>query len=311
MTTTPKPWTTFHQQIEILTSRGLSDAAEYAQHLRSVGYYRLSGYWYPLRQFANQNHTLTHRRSDLFVPGAKMHHVIELYEFDEKLRSAVWQALCKFEIALRVDVGHAFGETDPYLHMHILEIQNNDRDRNKARNFAVTLAETQKRSREAFVKHHQDAYNGQMPIWVITEILQFGSLISLYLLAPFKLQVQVANLYSTRVDTLGSWLRVMNSLRNICAHHARLWNRKMAVTPATNLRNSCGKLKPCLGRPEKLFTSLSIAVYLLEHRGFTEEIRAIARVLTEFPTGIPGCSISDMGAPPDWQSTPLWAPYCS
>ncbi|MDK6907205.1 Abi family protein [Actinotignum timonense] len=310
MTSKQKPWTTFHRQIEILTDRGLTDAADYEHYLHSVGYYRLSGYWYPLRQFATPDQKPQQQRSDIFVPGAKMRHVIDLYEFDECLRLVIWQALCKLEIALRVDIGHVFGETDPYLHMHLEELHKTGSNSKRAKDFTKKVAETQKRSHEKFVQHHHEAYSDRMPIWVITEILQFGSLANLYSLAPFEQRVKVANEYHARADDLESWLRTMNYLRNICAHHARLWNRQIVTKPSTRGK-SCKKLTQCLSRPEKLFTSLSIAVYLLECKGFVEEIRSIARVLTEFPTGIPGCSISDMGAPSDWQSTPLWAPYCA
>ena len=87
-----KPWVSIDEQINILTRRGLLDAGDYRRELSTVGYYRLSGYSYPLRQPAPEGSP--RRRLDRFVPGTRMHHAIELYEFDEQLRLAVWRALC-------------------------------------------------------------------------------------------------------------------------------------------------------------------------------------------------------------------------
>ena len=72
-----KPYLTFEQQLELLKSCGLevtndSTALEY---LRRLGYYRLSGYWYPCRKLLplteRQSKLVRPQRSDEFMPGAK------------------------------------------------------------------------------------------------------------------------------------------------------------------------------------------------------------------------------------------------
>ena len=53
MTQPVKPFTTIEEQIDVLTARGLVlDKTAATQWLRSVGYYRLSGYWYPYREIS-------------------------------------------------------------------------------------------------------------------------------------------------------------------------------------------------------------------------------------------------------------------
>ena len=314
---TGKPWTTIDEQIQILSKRGLADAPDFAQHLSQVGYYRLSGYSYPLRQYAPEEQSQTvkknqsqRRRLDSFVPGARMRHVIALYEYDEKLRLALWQSFSKLEIALRFDIGHTFGKADPYLHMHVTKLWRNGPRRTRAEKFAKKLANTQRRSSEEFVKHHHKAYRDQMPIWVVTEILEFGSLVNLYSLAPYEQRKQVAKHYQARSDELESWLRVMNYLRNICAHHARLWNRQVVIRPSTKYRVEDSRLSPCLGRSDKIFASLSLAVYLLEHKGLTQKISELASALSDFPLDIPQCQMTDTGAPENWSELPLWVKYC-
>lgn len=313
-----KPWTSVNEQIQILTGRGLIDASDYKHYLSQVGYYRLSGYSYPLRSFAPTSHLDKEsknrgikRRLDSFVPGACMSHVIALYEFDEQLRLALWQAISKLEIALRFDIGHYFGKQDPYLHMHFASLWKDGNKKFRAEKFARKLLEAQQHSSEEFVKHHHYAYGDQMPIWVATEILEFGSLVNLYSLAPFEWRKTIADRYHARTDEFESWLRTMNYLRNICAHHARLWNRKLVIRPSVKYRKQDSKLGECLHRNDRVFLSLSLAAYLLEQKNFIRQIELIASVLCRFPKSIPQCSITDIGAPENWENLTFWSRYCN
>jgi abortive infection bacteriophage resistance protein len=41
----------------------------------------------------------------------------------------------------------------------------------------------------------------------------------------------IASYFALPPQTFCSWLHTMNYIRNICAHHARLWNRDMNIVP--------------------------------------------------------------------------------
>ena len=77
--------------------------------------------------------------------------------------------------------------------------------------------------KEPFVKHHLDKY-GKLPIWVAIEIWDFGLMSKLY--AGMKLvdQKPIASKYGATGKQFKSWLRSLNLIRNIVAHHSRLWN---------------------------------------------------------------------------------------
>lgn len=77
-----KPFATIDEQIDVLASRGLAlDRGVAEQWLRSVGYYRLSGYWYPYREIGNPRRE---GRLDSFTPGVSFADVVQMYEFDRK-----------------------------------------------------------------------------------------------------------------------------------------------------------------------------------------------------------------------------------
>ena len=70
--------TTIDEQIRILSERGMNVDIDLArQWLRSVSYYRLSGYWYPYREQL-QSTPRRPARADTFVPGSTFSEVADL-----------------------------------------------------------------------------------------------------------------------------------------------------------------------------------------------------------------------------------------
>jgi abortive infection bacteriophage resistance protein len=112
-----KPHKTFQEQLELLRGRGLEIGEETAAlaSLERLGYYRLSGYFYPLRKTkpVGQN-----GRLDDFVEGASLDLVIQLADFDKKLRLLAMYAVETIEVAVRVAVAHRLGRVQVEAHKH-------------------------------------------------------------------------------------------------------------------------------------------------------------------------------------------------
>src|SRR5574344_342268 len=115
-----KPWLAFTEQLDVLQARGLEveNRAAALDYLNRLGYYRLSGYWYPLREIDRESSARLGRpvREDRFVPGSRFEDVVKLYVFDKKLRLLALDALERIEMAVRVDVAHLLGQRDPAAH---------------------------------------------------------------------------------------------------------------------------------------------------------------------------------------------------
>ena len=115
-----KPWLAFASQLNMLQARGLEfeDRAAALDYLERLGYYRLSGYWYPLRAVDPAASQAQGKavRLDGFVPGSRFEDVVRLYVFDKKLRLLALDALERIEMAVRVDVAHLLGQRDPAAH---------------------------------------------------------------------------------------------------------------------------------------------------------------------------------------------------
>lgn len=96
-----KPWQSYPEQLQILKRRGLQVEHDEAalRYLARIGYYRLSGYWYPMR-LINQSASARQKRPirlDQFVDGSRFEDAVRLYIFDAKLRLLALDALERIE----------------------------------------------------------------------------------------------------------------------------------------------------------------------------------------------------------------------
>lgn len=99
-----KPWKSFEEQLAILKGRGLQvdDDVAALNYLGRLGYYRLSGYLYPFRDFEitkdAQGKLTGTRRVDDFMQGSHFEDAVKLYVFDKKLRMLALDGLERIEM---------------------------------------------------------------------------------------------------------------------------------------------------------------------------------------------------------------------
>lgn len=331
-----KPYLTFEQQLELLKKRGMEIAAgaepAVLAGLRRIGYYRLSAYWYPLRK-TDESRGSSVQRLDDFRHGATFGQVLGLYEFDKRLRLLVLDAIELVEVSLRVSIAYHLGRRDPFAHMKpellhggfvkkaksLRGVQGHGSSRpgrsEQATDYDDWLRkhdEVVSRSKEVFVQHYLKKYGEPLPIWVSIELWEFGMLTRFFGGMKNEDQEEIASQYEVPgANVLESWLRTMNVLRNVAAHHGRLWNRIIAFPPRLPPRGGRQDLDFLWELPEgskgRLFSRLSILLYLVSvidpESSWPLGLREL---LGNFPE-IPELSLADMGFPQGWTSLPLWA----
>ncbi|MDB5744446.1 MAG: UDP-N-acetylmuramoylalanyl-D-glutamate--2,6-diaminopimelate ligase [Polaromonas sp.] len=248
-----KPWTSHAAQLEQLEARGLqvSDRGRALEYLRRIGYYRLSGYWFAFRErsgvcclleaFASakakpREQTLV---LETFKLTATFQNAVDLYVFDKQLRLLVLDALERIEVALRVDISHTLGQLDPFAYLkaswfHDEFSQTLDKQSGLTRHHEWLSKHAQLigRSKEEFVTHNKTKYGLPLAIWVACEVWDFGTMSTLYGGMRELEQDAIAAKYGLRNGRVfATWLRSLNYLRNVCAHHSRLWNRNIVDQP--------------------------------------------------------------------------------
>ncbi len=292
-----KPPLTFDEQVAHLRARGmLGDASEINRHLQSVNYYRLSAYWHTFRDVSGQR----------FHPGTHFDVVWARYVFDRELRLLVMDAVERFEVAVRARLAYEHAHAGgPFGYAEVPEAVFAGRSPERKRFFDQLAEALSKNGHEPFVRHFVTTYgdaHAHPPVWVAVEVLMFGDVVRLFRGSPHSVQRRVADYFGVAPPVLGSWLLALNVIRNLCAHHGRLWNRELGVKPMIP-RNSAWKA-PVEVKPERVFAVLTILADLMHTVSPRSHWATRARTLVEEATHIPPAM---MGFPADWTRSEVWS----
>jgi len=285
---------TIEQQLELLSARSLvfNDRELTLHTLERISYYRLSAYWYPVK---NSN--------DSFKPGASFDVAVQLYEFDRHLRLHVMDAIERVEIALRTAITYTLAHTyGTFAHTAPINFRRSFRHNQ----WVTKVQQEAQNSQEDFVSHFRNTYEGYptLPIWMVTEVISLGTLSRLYEgMLPHD-QTKIANDYHVKPVVLRSWLRTLTYVRNVCAHHARLWNRQLSVSPELP-RHDARWQAPVTPTNRRLFAVLLILRQMMahHHQGVHWQQR-VSELLEPIASKNYWCIA--MGLPNDWPNHPLW-----
>lgn len=218
-----KPPLSYQAQLEQLDERGLSfvGCEEKALHLlEKLSYYRLSGYWHSLLKDPKKEHE--------FKTNAHFNTAFELYKFDRELRLLVLNQIEKIEVALRAiiayECSHSWGIFWLSESVNFKSHTQHTRDLNKIFNEI-------NRSSELFIKQYKKNYLQELPpSWMSLEVCSFGSLSYIYSnMKGGKTKRKISSNFGLKDDVLETWLHTFVYVRNICAHHSRLWNKHLKI----------------------------------------------------------------------------------
>ncbi len=291
-----KPALTYEEQADLLLWRGLqADRGLLISRLKRVNYYRLSGFLYPFRD-----------HNDRFKPGTNLDVVWRRYTFDRRLRLTVLDAIERVEIAIRTQLiyehVHRYG---PFGYVNRATLPNLTGDR--FNQFLSRVTEETKRSHEVFVDHFKKKYgdtHNDLPLWIVSEILPFGAMYTLFMGADPDIKRTIADTYRIPDKVLISWLNVLNTVRNICAHHGRLWNRELGVKPLMpNIRKHPQWHQPVAIPNHRVFAVLTILKYMTSfiapQSGWPIRLHNLLAEYADIPK-------ASMGFPQDWRNCPIW-----
>lgn len=224
------------------------DEAEASTWLKHVGYYRLSGYWYPYRLPSPQ----PRERLDQFTPGTDFHDIALLYEFDRKLRGRIFDGIERLEVALRAQIATHVAALSPTAYREVSTF----RPAFDFRHWLDTVDSRveRARARNDSIRHWYSHHEVPPPLWIVLEVLDFSDISIMYSGLPTAMQWDIANNLGLWIDLaalskaqrtaalkkhpLTRWLQQVTIARNACAHHARLWNQHFLPVSTAALRTN-------------------------------------------------------------------------
>lgn len=285
----------FEDQIKLLRSQGLeiADEKKALRVLQNVSYSRLKSYLVPLMEDRQ-----THR----FRPGASMDDAYALYGFDRRLRELIFHEMEKIEVSFRARIAYASSSDESgywYLNPDYFSSKREHRDIMRH-----LTAEVQRSDNDAIKSFYRKYSNPLPPCWLALEATSMGTLVSLYsAMKPGRLRSRIAEHYGVSDIIFISWLRHLVYIRNMCAHHNRLWNKTISVEAL--VPGSPRDLFPpqAPDASQHVYLTLCLVKYL---QNTVKPTNTFADRLKTLIHNYPIADPAQMGFPEGWENEPFW-----
>ena len=305
-----KPALSIPDLVQRWQDRGLqiADAAVASHYLQFIGYYRLSAYALPLQDKAGSASGMIDKP---FKVGTTFENILNLYCFDRELRLLFMDAIERIEVAVRstivsemslrhgphwfMDARHFKSAAQRFKHHKLLDRID------KELQIPSGAKKPWKPHHEVFINHYYATYTDPYlpPAWMVAETLTLGtwSMVfeNLHVTAERK---AIAKPLKTDEQVLRNWLHALTYLRNLCAHHSRLWNRQFVIKPVIATRHAT-----FLKSNDRCYAMAVVVEDLLRTvaPGTSWAVR-LRDLLVAHPYADPAA----MGFPKDWDAEPFW-----
>ena len=222
-----KKWISIDDQVDLLTrgkGLGCNNVDDLKRSLETIGYYRLSAYWFPYKTSSGDGKTV-------FREGTTFDEIMRTYVFDSRLRLLMFEAVARIEVFLRSRLAYfaakedgAFGYPD------------------SARTKLSREYSAAKKS-EQYIKHFANAYGDEHdlpPYWMMVECATMGTLELLFSKVSPSTRTAVASDLGVKVPVFKNWLSVLRVTRNACCHPFREGNGRTQRIFANQLARQAG-----------------------------------------------------------------------
>lgn len=292
------------EQLDTLIKRGMQvkNPEKAIFYLKHTNYYRLEAYWSPYE---------SSRKPHKFSGDADFDIIIDHYLFDRELRLLLLDIIERFEVSFRsVWAYHISHELGPHGYFHY----SKESVKNKQW-FNRTISELGKqikRSDEAYIKHYNDNYIENFPpIWVSCEVMSLSLISRFYSnLRVYKLRRKISSEFDFDESFLEGFLEHLTYIRNICAHHSRLWNRHL-IKKMPLPRNKPSSIKENIFVDNTNSTEYKIynTLVILQHISVTVfKSDSWAKKLSSLILHH-GINEKRMGFPSYWKALPIWKEF--
>lgn len=302
-----KPPLSIPEQIQQLKDRGLFVNCDQVaiNALSLIGYYRLSAYWLFFEEPPSEGENRSHR----FKQGSSFAQVIDLYNKDRLVRLLVIDAIERIEIAARSawvqEMSVRYGPHS-YLNRELFKPGFDHGEQ------IGKLRSQLDQSNEIFVSHYRNTYSDPdlPPIWAMTELISLGTLKAWINASRLVVTTKVArSLGMPSPQVLNGVLHSLNLLRNISAHHGRIWNRLIVKRlPKIKKYRSRFVMEAVDGEgmqpAKKIYNYLAVmAIMVRKVSPLSTWPSRMASILASMPED----QQREMGCPLGWQLDDLWS----
>ena len=295
------PPQTFPEQINSLSKDGMVITPDAEKILSHTSYYRLSGFWRFYR--SPEDHK--------FNEGLTFETIWEDYRNDRRLRLLIMDSVERIEVSFKTKLANilAIKSNSPFPHLNLSYLNKKflvkkfltkDGYKNAYEIFLDAAKSETTRSTEEFVKKFKDEYDEEyLPIWMLVEILSFGTVSKYYKLLIPKIKKEIAKEYNLEYFVFENWLQFLSIVRNVCCHHARFWRKTFTWKPRELNKNKYSDWNPNMNF-NQVYGLLCILKY------FMNIIRPQSRWHDDIINFLKLHKIEELGFPADWKNFVPW-----
>ncbi len=272
---------TLEEQVRRIIDAGfiVVDQTELEEFLRSCNYYRFAPYLLPFKR-------------DGLAKRTDIRQVMEVYQFDEELRTWVYHIIGRIEVYLKTQLGYYLGAhygAEGYLKADTYNDKHNNGKFRESLNRAL-----RENKSTVIIKQREAKPDVDLPVWIVIETFSLGMASVLYADLKVRDKKRIARgAFGTGHQQLESWLKVLAELRNKCAHYTRLYNWTFKSVPRGDMTsdyNPDGSLFAQLYCLSRLYPNLA---------EWQRQVHKLGRLLKYYNDAV---VLSHMGFPKHWRS---------
>lgn len=270
-------------------------------YFESIGGHRLKGYWW----------RLTDQATKAFLPGQNnFRRIVDLVEFDQKLRALLWPAIETVEVSVRSALGNylsihhsphwfldpkVFKPTVQWAGSHLKKVED----------------EVNRSMERRPVAHYYAKYDDPHlpPSWLVGECLTLGFWSRTYaaLREPNDRKAIAKRFGIDQPEVFESWLHSLTYVRNIVAHHGQMYGVAMRIAPQNYKGNKAkkgGAMPLNLGPDNKsIHAAAKLLNYMARQTGLPQSFKAdLVALLANAPPAFGPVA----GFPNGWSALPGW-----
>lgn len=285
-----------------MIERGLivDDEDKTKHYLHQIGYYRLCGYTLPFQKGGDGNDRHEFKNPIEFSV------ILDRYVFDRKLRLLLLDAIERIEVSFRASLSNSIAQRHtphwyqdaalfepPYDHEAMIR---------ELKRQIVHNAPTPEKvaQRDIHIRHYYDTYYepDMPPSWMVFETISFGTISRIFEGLYKSETAAICTPLRVNHDTLSSWIHAISYVRNLCAHHKRVWNKTLTIKPAI-----ARKHKEKFQGNSKIYGVMVVIQILLDQ---VAPDNTWAERLSDLLEEHPNVPLTNMGIPEDWRAKPFW-----
>ena len=230
--------TSVSDQIEHLLAQGMhiQDKELAERCLTHIGFHRLSSYWKRFEEPSGNVSGTAFKESTIFNAP------LGCYLFDQRLRSLLLEAFSFIEISIRTQWAYQL--------VHVFqhgEFAHQETTLFNPKYHGVNLQELESTYKQTGRLGSSVFQN--LTLCEVLPVMSFGQLSKWYSsLANRGLRQSIAQIYGMDEAIMGPTLRHLTKVRNICAHHEKLWDITLSTKPKPRLDVHIAR-RDCLWSP--------------------------------------------------------------